>query len=314
MINIFNTLWVEKYRPQELKDVVLDDKSRAILEKILEQKDTPHIFLCGRPGIGKTTIAKIIAKKISDGQSIYKNASEENGIDTVRYDLKNYAETKSLYGAQKTCILDEMDGFTSAGQAALRNIMEEYSKTTRFIITANNKNNVIPAIQSRCIFIDISFDKKAVFDRCRYILEQEHIQMSKKDYVDLLYIIKNTFPDIRKIINTLQKLCITGKFVYDADIVNNNEICDNIYNILLSSDVLALREFLIKNESKINLDYNKLLINFLNYIYEKKSLDNDEKIDIIITIRDYLYQSSFIADLEINTISCFFTIYKILNK
>lgn len=313
MENIFDFLWCEKYRPVKMSQVVLSNRCRKEIDTILNKPEIPHILLCGNPGIGKTSIAKIIAIEKSSGQYRYKNASDENGIDSVRHDIKTFAETKSLFGNKKSCILDEADFLTKEAQAALRNIIEEYSNTTRFIFTANDRSRIVPAIQSRCVSIDIEFDKLDVFKHCEYILQQEGIQLTKNDRINLSYIVKNNFPDIRKTINVLQKICSSGKFEYE-EITTNNTLCLEIFNILIDSkkNVLDLRKFLIENEQQFG-NYNQLLTDFLNYIYEINSVDKDKKIDIILTIRDFLYQSYFITDLEINTFSCFMKIYKILH-
>ena len=242
--------------------------------------------------------------------------SDKGGIDTVRDDIITFAQSKSIDGNVKKIICDEYDGSSVPSQKALRNVMEEYANNTRFIITANNKNNIIPAIQSRCITIDLSFDKSSVLKRLLHILNAEGIRASKDDIVTICEnIVKPNFPDIRKTINTLQKMCMSGQFTYDNSLINSFEICDNLFNtIISSSDIFNARRFLIENEASFNADYNQLLKDLLNYIYDNKNIESNKKLDIIITIRDYLYQSAFIADLEINTISCIFKIYKILNQ
>lgn len=309
----FDSLWVEKYRPKTLNDIVLSNECRNDILNILSKKDIPHLLFTGKPGIGKTSLAKIITYNVLDRQCLYLNMSDK-GIDAVRDDIVNFAETKSLDGEIKIIICDEFDGCSNQAQKALRNIMEEYANFVRFIITANNKNNIITAIQSRCINIDITFSKQDVLLRCVNILKQENISLNKEDLTNLAYIIKGNFPDIRKIINILQKICNCGKFKFDNNLLNNNLLCDQILDIINNKDILSLRKFIIEQESNFNSDYNQLLYDFLNYIYDNKSIENTKKIDIIITIRDFIYQSSMITDLEINTFSCFLAIYKIIKN
>ena len=134
---MFDNLWIEKYRPKKLEDFCISDAStlKAFLGKCKNDNEIPNILLVGNPGIGKTTIAKIIVNELLDCDYLYINASDENGIDTIRSKVTNYARTKSLFDI-KVIILDECDGLTQDGQRALRNVMEEYSAITRFILTA----------------------------------------------------------------------------------------------------------------------------------------------------------------------------------
>ena len=142
---MFDNLWIEKYRPKKLEDFCISDAStlKAFLGKCKKDNEIPNILLVGNPGIGKTTIAKIIVNELLDCDYLYINASDENGIDTIRSKVTNYARTKSLFDI-KVIILDECDGLTQDGQRALRNVMEEYSAITRFILTANYKHRFLP--------------------------------------------------------------------------------------------------------------------------------------------------------------------------
>jgi len=133
-MSIFDSLWVEKYRPSNLQEMVLDDKTRISFEEYKSTQMIPNLLFIGNAGIGKTSLAKVIAKDvIKDSQYLYINASDENGIDTIRVAVTNFAKTRSLTGALKIVILDEVDGLTMDAQRALRNTMEEYSSNTRFI-------------------------------------------------------------------------------------------------------------------------------------------------------------------------------------
>ena len=135
---MFNNLWVEKYRPKTIDEMVLSGENRAYFNTLKDE--VPNLLFVGTPGIGKTTIAKIIVQDILKCQYLYINASDENGIDTIRSKVCGFSQTKSLDGSIKIVILDEADGITIDGQRALRNTMEEYSSFTRFILTANYKH------------------------------------------------------------------------------------------------------------------------------------------------------------------------------
>lgn len=165
-MSIFDSLWVEKYRPSNLQEMVLDDKTRISFEEYKSTQMIPNLLFIGNAGIGKTSLAKVIAKDvIKDSQYLYINASDENGIDTIRVAVTNFAKTRSLTGALKIVILDEVDGLTMDAQRALRNTMEEYSSNTRFILTANYKHRVIQPLQSRSQSFDLTPPIKSCVSR-----------------------------------------------------------------------------------------------------------------------------------------------------
>ena len=150
-------IWVEKYRPTKLADMVLSDSLRAFVEECRTKGEIPNMLFVGNAGTGKTTLAKVIVSEILDAQYLYINASEKNGIDEVRTSILTFAQTKSIDGKIKVIFLDEFDNFTDAGQRALRNVMEEYAGNTRFILTGNYLHRIIQPIQSRCqVFTDFT--------------------------------------------------------------------------------------------------------------------------------------------------------------
>jgi replication factor C small subunit len=171
MLN-FNNLWIEKYRPHSIGELCLDADVKNLITGYAAQKEIPNLLLVGRPGIGKTSLARIIINDLLKCQYLYINASDENGIDTVRHKITNFAQTKSLDGGIKIIVLDEADGLTEVGQRALRNTMEEYAKFTRFILTANQLHRIIPALQSRCQSIQVESSLLDVVMRCMHILKQ----------------------------------------------------------------------------------------------------------------------------------------------
>ena len=166
---MFDNLWIEKYRPKKLDDFCTSNSStlKEFVGKFNTDNEIPNILLVGNPGIGKTTISKIIVNDLLECDHLYINASDENGIDTIRSKVTNYARTKSLFDI-KIIILDECDGLTQDGQRALRNVMEQYSAITRFILTANYKHRIIPALQSRCHTFDINHDRQQILERLLY--------------------------------------------------------------------------------------------------------------------------------------------------
>jgi replication factor C small subunit len=124
----FSNLWVEKWRPKTLSDFIISDKNKTIIDSFKDKKEIPNLLFTGTPGLGKTSLAKILVNDILDCQYLYINASDENGIDTIRNKVTGFAQTKSLDGKIKVIILDETDGLSIDAQRALRNTIEEFAK------------------------------------------------------------------------------------------------------------------------------------------------------------------------------------------
>ena len=304
---MFNNLWVEKYRPKTIDEMVLSGENRAYFKTL--KNEVPNLLFVGTPGIGKTTIAKIIVQDILKCQYLYINASDENGIDTIRSKVCGFSQTKSLDGSIKIVILDEADGITIDGQRALRNTMEEYSSFTRFILTANYKHKIIPAIQSRTQYFDLNPSVQDVLSRIVYILHTENIEVPTTERVNLARVIKDNYPDIRKIINTIQKYSVSG-VLHIKDTADRNDIVTKINNHLVSKKVLELRKFLIENENEFQGDYASLLKHYLNFIYNSDTKP-DNKRQIIVIISEYLYRDAFVLDKEINAFACFCQLEKL---
>lgn len=296
----FKNIWTERYRPLKLNDLILSDRTREIVQGY--ESEIPNLLFVGTPGTGKTTLARIIVNDILKCDFLYINASDESGIDTIRHKVTNFSQTKSFDGKVKVVILDEADGLTAQSQAALRNTMESFAKYTRFILTANHKHKIIPALQSRCQSLDIKPTIEDAVKRCYNILKLEGIEvddLQKKKFVEL---VKANFPDLRKTINEIQKNCINNVLCI-TNISVDTELLDNIFSGIKNKDTIALRKYLIENEDRFYNDYDSLLRSFLNYIYTANVVDNKKK-EMIAVIADHLYKSVFVLDKEINCFAC----------
>ena len=296
----FDKIWVEKYRPQTLSDVILDKETLRVVEEYTNE--IPNLLFVGNPGTGKTTLARVIVNDILGCNYLYINASDESGIDTIRHNITNFAQTKSFDGNVKVVILDEADGLTSQAQAALRNTMETYAKYCRFILTANYKHKIIPALQSRCQSLTIKPVVELAVKRCYNILKDENVKVPEEQKKKFVQLVKRHFPDLRKTINELQKNVIDSELCITS-VVSDNELLEAVYKKIASKQCLEARRYLIENEDRFQGDYDTLLSNYLNFIYSA-NIDDIKKKEMIAIIADHLYKSAFVVDKEINAFAC----------
>jgi len=297
----FNSLWVEKYRPKTLQDYICTESNRQFFSSLQDKGEIPNLLFIGTPGLGKTSLAKIIVNDILGCQYLYINASDENGIDTIRTKVTSFAQTKSIDGKVKVIILDEADGLSIDAQRVLRNTMEEFAGITRFILTANYKYRVIPALQSRCQSFDLTPPLDMMARRCAGILKQESIELPDEQKVKFVELVKANYPDLRKCINEIQKCSASG--ILKLTDTKNDETLKLIFGEIKKNNITSLRKALIENEQMFNADYVSLLRNLFNYI-DKEETDADLKKFYLLTISEYIYRSSFVLDQEINCYSC----------
>jgi DNA polymerase III delta prime subunit len=297
-------IWTERYRPTKLADMVLSESLRAFVEECKRKDEIPNMLLVGNAGTGKTTLAKVIINEILDAQYLYINASEKNGIDEVRTSILSFAQTKSLDGKIKVIFLDEFDNFTDAGQRALRNVMEEYAGNTRFILTGNYLHRIIQPIQSRCqVFTDFTPPIREYAKRIIYILQQEKITISNDQVERIKEVIRYYYPDLRRIINYIQRSVINSKLVLQ-DVINNEGFAEDILGkINNKEDLMSIRKFVIESEQSFGNDYPKLMKDLFNTVY-KSEMSEDKKRLALLQVSEYLYRSALVLDQEINFFSC----------
>jgi replication factor C small subunit len=298
-----HTLLVEKYRSKTLNEYVGNENVKLTISKYLEQNDIQNLIFYGPAGTGKTTLAKLIVNNLNCDH-LYINASDERGIETIRDKVSGFASVAS-FKPLKVVILDEADFLTIQAQASLRSVIETFSRSTRFILTCNFVERIIDPLQSRCQVLKIIPPSlKDVARHIAGILDQENITW---DNQSLGTIVKQFYPDIRKILGTAQLSTIDNKIVLDKSILVSNNYIEQVINELKTSkNWKAIRQ--IVADSNIN-DYDELF----KALYENASTyaeGNEGMITIII--EEYQYHSNFRIDKEINIMACIAKIIQIL--
>ena len=304
-----NSLWVEKYRPDTLEGYVGNDH---ILEKVkiyIENDDVPHLLLYGVAGTGKTTLAKIITNQI-DCDVMYINASDENSVDAVRDKIRGFASSMG-FRKWKVVILDESDYLTPNAQAALRNLMETFSKSTRFILTCNYVEKVIDPIQSRCqTFAIAPPSKKEVAKRLHQILNEESVTFNNED---LAVLVNSGYPDIRRVLNAAQRQVVKGELKIDTTSTVQANYTDNVIKVLQKSGDIKeqfteIRQII--NDSKLK-DFTPLYRSLYdevdNYVSGKVG-------QTILNIADGQYKDAMVVDKEINVMAMMLNILITIGK
>tara|TARA_R100000005_G_C4974811_1_gene186563 strand:+ start:169 stop:1098 length:930 start_codon:yes stop_codon:yes gene_type:complete len=300
---MFNSLFVEKYRPSTLDDIILTDENYAVFNQFKNKEEIPNLLFAGAPGIGKTSLAKIIVKDLIDCNYLYINASDENDIESIREKCVPYAKQRPTKGKINVIILDECDGLLQESQRALRNIIEEYSKITRWILTCNYIHRIIPALQSRCQNFDLTPPVLEVVKRCADILNYEKISLTEENRDYFIKLIKKDYPDIRKCINNIQKYSVNGRLVIEKE-ETDKVFIDELYEYIEEKNPTKIRQFLVENDEKFNGEYHSLLKLLFNYTHDKEDIREDLKRDLLILISEYLYRNTFVLDKEINAFTC----------
>ena len=295
MFNKKHTLFTEKYRPDTLEGYIGNDDFKSSLQQWIDTNDVPHLLLCGGAGTGKTTAAKLIVNNINCDY-VYINCSDENGIDTIRDKVKSFASAAS-FKPQKVVIMDEADFLTINAQAALRNVIETFSLTTRFIFTCNYVERIIDPIQSRTIVFELTPPSMHdVAFKCVEILDLEGVTYTK---ADIVRIVKQTYPDIRKTLNLLQSSIKNGDLQQSREVTNFNQTSDQIIALLKGQNIknfTTIRQLVMDSNVR---DYNELY----RVLFERADEFTNSAIATLI-IADYQYKSIMAPDKEITFCGC----------
>jgi len=299
MNEVKHTLWVEKYRPNTMDTYIGNDHLKSKVSVYLESGDLPHLLLYGRAGTGKTTLAKLLVNNI-DCDYLYINASDENSVEVVRDKVKNFASTLG-FQEMKVIILDECDYITPNAQAALRNLMETFSKNCRFILTCNYVERIIDPIQSRCqSFQIVPPDRKQVAQHLSNILDNENVKYKLENIVT---IVNGGFPDLRRVINASQRQVVNGELVIDEGMSIQNDYKNQVLEILKTQDkknsFKNIRQLLADSKVTDFSDLFRLLFDTVD------DWGRGHVAECILLLAQYQQSDAVVVDKEINIMAMF---------
>lgn len=292
-------LWVFKYAPKKLDEMVITDEKKQLLQKIIDE--LPTCLIHGSPGTGKGTFMDILIK--DTGCDYLKiNASMENSIDDVRNKINKFATSFSM--TKKVVYLNEADRLSVAGQDAIRQLQEDTHKICSFFFVCNNVTKITDAIKSRCGY-EVSLNDppgKPILSHCLKILKSESVKVESKSAI--VDVIKKLYPDIRKIIGTLQSNVRDGK-ISKISFSTTTDLYRDIFKLMKEQDIDGLRKILRSNY----IEYDQLY----KYIYEQIMQDPDNVNnpgEALIMTGEYLYRDYFAAIKEVNFVAFFFNLMK----
>jgi len=288
-------LWVEKYRPKTVDGYVFrDEHQRKQVQQWIKERTIPHLLFSGNAGIGKTTLAKILFNELelNDLDVLEINASRTNSVEDVRDKIVNFVQMIP-FGDFKVVLLDEADYLSPNAQAALRGVMEEYHTTSRFILTCNYPNRIIPALHSRCQGFHIErIDQTEFTARVAEILITEGVQ---PDLDTLDTYVKATYPDLRKCINMVQMNSVDGVLQkpQDAD-TGEADYKLEMVELFKAGKINQARKLVC---SQVRPDEVE---DIFKWLYDNVTLFGDKEDDAILIIKQGLVDHTLVADPEIN--------------
>lgn len=303
-----HSLWPERYRPRKFEDFIGSENVKETLKLWLDNKDIPHLFLFGSPGTGKTALGKMLIRLIPC-DSLIINASDENGVDDIRNKVQDFCITMGMQGL-KIMFLDEADRLTPDAQGILRNLMETYSQSTRFILTANYPERISAAVKSRCQSFEIKPPSKGeVMRHMVKLLDLEKITHKKED---VAFIVNSYFPDMRKVINEAQKLSITGELKLLKASTTDQDYKTKLVELLKTPNKAGIFDEirqLVADASFSNYEevYRYLFDHVNDYAPSKQA-------EVILHLADAVYQTALVFEREITFVAAMHKLLSVLKK
>ena len=297
-------LWVERYRPANVRECILPENTSQMFEGFVDQGEIPNLLLAGPAGIGKTTIAKALCNELEADFFVINGSDEGRFLDTVRNQAKSFAASVSLTSKakHKVIIIDEADNCTPDVQMLLRGNIEEFQNACRFIFTCNYKNRIIDPIHSRCSVVDFNVKGKeraqmaaSFFDRVKTILDVNKIEYEKKV---VALIIQKYFPDFRRTLNELQKYSSKGKI--DTGILASGAdlAVGDLVTYLKKREFTNMKKWVVQNlDNEPQIIMRKVYDTMYTYM-KPKSIP-----EAVLIIGEYQYKSNFVMDQEINLVA-----------
>jgi len=298
-VNKSESLWVEKYRPQTVDDLIVPLKIKSTLQQFVNKGEIPNLILAGKAGVGKTSTILALAKQL-DMDVMFINASLENGIDILRTKIAEFSASMSLTGNMKCVILDESDYLSGSAQPGFRAFIEKFSRTTRFVFTCNYSNRIIDPLKSRCTVIDYDFPPeekkdllKQMIIRAISILKNENVQFDPKAVAKL---VAKHYPDFRRTINELQTISNAGSVSDDTIQAVTGDDYASLINSLKTKNFKEMRQWVAINSDNVT---DKIY----TYFYENahKFMAPSSLPQMVITSAEYQFKANFAVDPEINT-------------
>ena len=297
-------LWVERYRPANVRECILPENTSQMFEGFVEQGEIPNLLLAGPAGIGKTTIAKALCNELEADFFVINGSDEGRFLDTVRNQAKSFAASVSLTSKakHKVIIIDEADNCTPDVQMLLRGNIEEFQNACRFIFTCNYKNRIIDPIHSRCSVVDFNVKGKeraqmaaSFFDRVKTILDINKIEYEKKV---VALIIQKYFPDFRRTLNELQKYSSKGKI--DTGILGSGAdlAVSDLVTYLKKREFTNMKKWVVQNlDNEPQIIMRKVYDTMYTYM-KPKSIP-----EAVLIMGEYQYKANFVMDQEINLVA-----------